>query len=566
MKITNIFITAVLIMALATPSMAASNWVDDFLRRYQPSAGSPEAAVPDPGQNLAQLLQTGTMPLMLNDVVNLMLENNLSFRANRLSPTSAYWQSLVFWKALQPSFGISGTVGRNTALSTTQLNGATAQTNLTGAYAATFSQLLPTGTSLLVAATMNRSSTNSNNSIFNPSYTGRLTYTVGQHLLQNRGQLANTYLILEGLNTEKISEAQLETQLTALIVQASKAYWNLVFAMQDLNVKQKALDLNQRLLDENKLMIDIGTLAKIDIVQTETAVANSRDQLVTSTSNVTIAEDQIKTLISSDKDPAMFLMKVRPEEAPRSPEGVEIPTLEEAVRVALENRPEIRQAMLNLKNRGIDVQFKHNQKLPILDVTASYTQNGTGGEKRRDFTLGSQPLANPIPGGLSNAFGQLFSYQYSGYALGFNLVIPIKNKAAEADYVRAENEQRLAQTQLDGTLQQIALDVRNSLTQVETSRSRIDTTKLARELAQMTADAEQEKFELGTSTVRFVLQDQQNLATAQSAELQAIVNFTNSLIDLDRAMGLTLKRNNIELEKLVNPTIAGNSGVAIGHN
>src|SRR5262249_26020881 len=160
------------------------------------------------------------------------------------------------------------------------------QTSLTGAYAATFSQLLPTGTSLLVAATMNRSSTNSNNSIFNPSYTGRLTYTVGQHLLQNRGRLANTYQILEGQNTEKMSEAQLETQLTALIVQASKAYWNLVFAMQDLNVKQKALDLNQRLLDENKLMVDIGTLAKIDIVQTQTAVANSRDQLVTSTSNV----------------------------------------------------------------------------------------------------------------------------------------------------------------------------------------------------------------------------------------------------------------------------------------
>jgi len=360
--------------------------------------------------------------------------------------------------------------------------------------------------------------------------------------------------ILQGQNNEKISELGFEIQLTNLLVQAQKSYWDLVFAGQDLSVKQRSLDLAQQTLDENKMKVEIGTLAPIDVIQTQADVASRRDLLVQSTYNVTNAEDQIKKMISKDKDPSMFLVKLRTQENPIRPEAIQVPALEDAVKIALENRPEMRQAELDLKNREIDVQYTANQRKPIVDVTASFNQNGTGGTQRRGFTLGSPVLNPPISGGVFDSFGQLFGYGYTGFSGGFSVTIPLNNKAANADFDRANNEQRLSQSKMDVSAQQIALDVRNALMQVEMNRARIETAKATRELAQKKMEAEQEKFNLGTSTLRFVLEEQRNVAQAESSELQTEVNFTKSLVDLDKAMGLTIKKNNIEIEKTLNPT------------
>src|SRR5262249_13678881 len=154
-----------------------------------------------------------------------------------------------------------------------------------------------------------------------------------------------------------------------------------------------------------------------------------------------------------------------------------------------------------------DVQYTRNQKLPSLDVTAGYTQNGAGGTKIERSSLAGA-AANVIPGSVFDSFGQLFGYHYTGYSFGFSFVIPLNNKAGEADYERALNEQRLSKSKLDVTAQQIALEVRNALTQVEMNRARIETAKTTHELAQQKMEAEQEKFNLGTSTLRFVLEEQ----------------------------------------------------------
>jgi outer membrane protein TolC len=532
--------------------MASSDWVDDFLRRYQPTL-TPVVASTAP----RQLFPTGTVPVALADVINMIIENNLDIRTNRLSPRSSYFQSLVFYRALQPSVRFAANIRRNTQASTNQINGAAVSSQLRGDYSVGFSQLLPTGTSLSVDATMNRVSSNSILNTYNPSYSGQIVYTVGQHLLRDRGRVATMRQILIGQNNEKISETQFEIQVSNLIAQAQRTYWDLVFAGEDLKVKQRSLELAQRTLDENKMKVEIGTLAPIDVVQTQSEVASRREQFVVSTYNVTATEDQIKKLTSSDKDPAMFLVKLQASELPRRPEGAEIPSLEEAIKIALENRPEIRQASLDLANRGIEVDYTENQKLPFLDLTATYNQNGTGGTQTvRGQVLGSSQILNIIPGGIGNAFNQLFGYNYTGYSVGFSLTIPISNRAAEADYERALTEQRLSQSRMDVVAQQIALEVRNALTQVEMNRARIETARTTRELTAQQLQAEQTKFSLGTSTLRFVLEEQRNVAQAETNELQATVNFTKSLVDLDRAMGMTLRRNNIEIDKTLNARAA----------
>jgi outer membrane protein len=467
-----------------------------------------------------------------------------------LGPRSSYWQSLVFYRALQPSLRFSANINRNTNTSNSQLNGTVPiVSQLRGTYAVNFSQQLPMGTSLAIDASINRLSSTSNLNTFNPSYVGLLTYTVGQHLLRDRGRLPNTRQIISAQNTEKMSEIGFEIQLTNLLVQAQRSYWDLVFAVEDLDVKQRSLDLAQRTLEENKMKVEIGTLAPIDVVQTQADVAARREQFVISTFNVTSAEDQIKKMTSADKDPSMFLIKLRALDSPKRPEAVQIPQLAEAIKVALENRPEMRQAQLDTLNKDIDVQYTRNQKLPVFDITASYNQNGTGGTQILRGNVIGGAASTIIPGGIGDAFGQLFSYTYTGYSAGFSFVVPLGNKAAEADHERALNEQRLSKSRVEVTAQQIALEVRNALTQVEMNRARIETAKTTRDLAQQKMEAEQAKFGLGSSTLRFVLEEQRNVAQAESNQLQAEVNFTKSLVDLDKSMGMTLSRSNIEIDK-----------------
>jgi outer membrane protein TolC len=555
MNIRRLFIASYLIVFLAAPLRAESkNWVEDFLRRYHPSesdaSGSSSSGAPTTA--VGEMLQTGNVPIAMNDLVYMMLDHNLNIQANRFAPRSAYYSMLVFYGALQPSLSFTGTIGRNTTPSTTQLSGGNYVTQLTDNFSTNLAQYLASGTTLGVNVSMNRLSSSSNNVVFNPSWTGRVTYTAAQHLLQNRGKIINKYQILLGENTEKMSEGTFELQLNTLINTAKKAYWDLVFASENLKISQGSLDISQATLDENLQRVDIGTMAPIDVIQSRSDVANKRDVLVSSTFAVTTAEDQIKKLVSGDKDPSLFLMKFTPKDMPQPAASVQIPSLEEAVKIALENRPEMKNAILDLKNRDLTVLYTANQKLPLFDVTASFVQNGLGGTQTRSFSIGGAPLASPIPGGFGNSFEQLFNYQYKGYSMGFNFTMPLNNKGPAANHDKAVNDRQTSEANMAATAQQILLDVRNSLQQVQLNRARIDTAQTALDLETQRLDAEKTKFELGTSTLRFVLDEQNNLAVAQTTLLQTRVNFAKALIDLDNAMGLTLQRSNIELEKALN--------------
>ena len=547
MRKTTLFVC--LIFALAAPLSAQSKWTEEFLARLNPAEQrSTQAAPPTPA--VGGVFQTGTIPIGIQEVINMMLDNNLDIRSNRFTPRSTALQTLVFYRALQPSLRFSSTISSDTQASTSQVNGADVLRTVRHQFALNFSQQLPWGTSITIDASTNRSSNNSANSTFNPSFTSAIRYAVGQHLLKDRGRLINTRQIIVGQNNEKLSEIQFETQITNLIVTAQKTYWDLVFAAEDFKVKTRSLELAQQTLAENQTKVQIGTLAPIEVKLTESEVANRRRDLINSTGSVVTNEDQIKKLVSSETDPSLFLVRLSTMDSPRRPGSVIIPSLEEAVGIAMENRPELRQAALELQNRDIDVTYTKNQKLPILDATLSYTQNGTGGTRTlRDGFNGS--VISVVPGGLWDAYGQLFSFGYPGYSLNVVLQIPLKNKAARADHERAVTEKGLSESRLNVTRQQIALEVRNALTMIEQARGSIETAQIARELAKEQADAEQTRFNLGTSTLRFVLEEQRNMAQAETVELQSLVTFNKALVDLDKSMGLTLMRNNVQLDKAI---------------
>ena len=564
MKVSRIFVTLLVLFGMVVTTAPAraeinTNFVNDFLNRYRPSktALSATPAGPSP-QDVASLIRSGQLPLTVGDLINLMLQNNLDIGVNRMTPLSSLYLIETNYRPYEPTLRLTATVNRNTTPATSQLIGAPSLSTLGGSYGLGFSQAFATGSSVGVNFSMNRNSSNSVFNTFNPSYTGLLQYTFTQHLMNGWGRGVNNHLIRIAQNNQKISESQYEKQVIDLVAQAERSYWDLVFAAEDIKIKQRSMDLAQKTLSDNEIQVRIGTLAPIDLVQAQSDLANRRVQFVTSTFTEVQTQDQVKKLITSQSDPGLVLAKLMPAQPVRMPEASDVMPIDQAIKVALENRPEMKQLQLDLQSKKIDLDYTKNQLLPTVDFIASYTQNGVGGMETIRAGFGpTAPIIAQINGGVSDAFGQLFGYGYTGYSVGFSVSIPLRNRAAKGDNARATTDEHTAEQKIGSQAQQIALEVRNALTALEMNKAKIEATTTARELAERRLDAEQKKFDLGASTIRFVLQEQTNVAQAQTDELQAIVNYTKSLVDLNHAMGMTLKKNNIEIEKtLISGTTA----------
>jgi outer membrane protein TolC len=561
----NIIVSLVSMIMLslnAVPVRAAGlgqNFIGEFLNRYRSTPVSiPVTPAEQNQQALASLIQSGVLPLTVGDLIGLTLNNNLDISVNRLTPFSSLLAIESFYRPFEPTIRLAASVTRNTTPAASQLVGAQSLASLTHNYTVGFGQTLATGTNVGVDLVMNRASSNSSFNTFNPSWNGTVRYSISQNFLRDFGRAINTRQIRIAQNNQKISEAQFETQVIDLVSQAQKTYWDLVFTAEDLKVKQRSMDLAQKTLSDNRTQVEIGTLAPIDVVQAESEVATRQEQLVISTYTQTQVEDQVKKLISPQLDPGMVLARVNPLQAVRRPAAGDVMTVEDAIKVAFENRPELRRLDLDLENRAIEVEYAKNQLLPVLTVSGAYNHTGLGGREIVRASNGG-PVVAVLPGGLGDAFGQLFGYDFRGYSIGFNLQIPLRNRAAQGEHARALTEQQLAQSRLNATMQAIALEVRNAITQVEMNRARIDAAEKARELTERRLDAEQKKFELGASTIRFVLEEQRNVTQAQTNEINALVNYTKALVDYDRSIGMTLQKNNIEIEKTLNPAVASNA-------
>jgi len=578
MKASRIFVAVLVVFTMVCQVTTAhaqvnTNFVKNFLKRYQPAALTfPGSAAGAPPQDIASLMRSGQLPLTMGDMVNLILQNNLDISVNRLSPLATQYLIESAYRQFEPTLRLQATINRNTTPATTVLAGAANPSTLSGQYLVGFSQNLMTGTIVEVDATMNRSSSNNNFSTLNPSWSGNLRYTFTQHLARDFGRTVNSRSIRVARNNEKISEIQFERGLIDLVAQAQRSYWDLVFSAEDIKVKQRSVDLAQKTYSDNQIQVQIGTLAPIDIVQAESEVANRRVQFVTSTYSEVQTQDQVKKLLTSQGDPGMVLAKLMPVEGVRKPATVDVLPVDEAIKVALENRPEMKQIQLDLENKKIDYEYTKNQLLPTVDLFATYNQSGVAGTPLCSPTLPADTKCTPIPpnsffntnsrvnpdlvGSVGTAFARVFGFNYTGYSAGVSVQIPLRNRAAQADNARAATERRIAENRITAQAQQIALEVRNALTQVDMNKARIEAAQKARELAERRLDAEQKKFDLGASTIRFVLEEQRNVAQAQTDELQSLVNYTKSLVDFDRSIGMTLKKNNIEIEKTLNPGAA----------
>ena len=507
----------------------------------------------------SSLSQRDKVGLTEADTIRMVLESNLDVVVERFDPRLSLYAVEMAHRVFDPTLSMRFGMQRDSRpLSTTFLTGTDTQTSLQHTVNVGVSKLYETGTLVGVDYVSSRVSDNNLRNFLNPFLRASLTASITQPLLRNFGTLPNTRQIRIARNNKDISKYVFEQQVILLVNQAQNLYWDLVFAREDAKVRQKSLDLAIKTNEDNKRMAEIGTLAPIEVVQSEAEIANRKELLIRATYSLAQMEDQMKKLISSLSDPGRVAVKIEPLDQLASIKDFRNFDLVQAVSYAIEQRPEVKQQRKMIDNSEIDVKYFRNQLLPDVRLNLFYGAAALEGVGRA-FNLDPR-IGVPISGGTSmivgtsgvgDIFNRLFRADFPTYGSSFTVEIPLKNRAGRADYARASVAKRQSEKRLRALEQQIALEVRNAHTQLEMNRARIEATQKARELAEQNLEAEQKKFQLGTSQIRFVLEEQVKLAQAQTNEVNALVSFTKAKRNLDKAMGKTLELHNISVDDVI---------------
>jgi outer membrane protein TolC len=418
-----------------------------------------------------------------------------------------------------------------------------------------YQQYFSSGTNLTIGFNNQRQTTNSLFTSLNPLINTGFRATVTQHLLQGLSFNANRRLIKIAKNNREISDVAFRDQVIQTVSQIENIYWDLVSAYENVRVQEASLALAQKTLADNKKQVEIGTLAPIEVVRAESAVASANQQLIVAQTNLQLQELLMKNAITKNmSDPILAAAHVLPTDTMALPATEPVTPIQDLINEALSHRPELAQSRIDLTNREITRKATANLLLPSVDLVGWYGSAALGGVTNPGVICGT-PGARPAPfcfsgattppGGFGGAFSNLFGYNFPDYAVGFNVNIPIKNRASQATQVRSELEYRQSQMRLQQLQNQIAIQVRNAQFTVQQNRAQVLAAQSAEELARQSLDAEQKKYALGASTTTLVLTQQQALAQAESNTVAALDNYEKSKVQLDLSTGLTLTNNGI---------------------
>ncbi len=505
--------------------------------------------------SLDAMIREGKLPLSAEDTVRLALENNVDINIERYNPYFSLWGIERGRAVLNPSLGFNTNLNRLVTPATSALQGGETLLNLNTTYNLTFHKPFEPGLDLDLGFNTTRNRTSSFFNSVNPSFTPGLNLQLTQHLLKDFGRISRGRLVLIARNNVSISEEVFAARITDIMTTVLNTYWDLVFAEEDIRVKETYVKLAQVVLEQNKIQAEVGTMASLDVIQAEAEVAARTEALVVSQYNRKIAEDQLKKLISSRPDPGVIAATIVTMSKPESPPSPET-DVRLAIQRAMENRPELKQLLKDQENKKIQVNYTRNQLKPILDLVAGYSQNGLGGNRIiRDYSNGffNAPVVGFDPGGFWDSLDSLFSRRFLGYAVGFSLRVPFGNDDARANSAQAQIDYRQGEERLRSQRQLIALQVRQVYDSLEMNRRRVSTAEVTVRYQQQRLQGEQDKYALGATTTRFVFEAQRDLQDAQSRLLQAKIDLIKSRVALDKAVGETLAAHNIELGKALSP-------------
>src|SRR5262245_42469448 len=502
-----------------------------------------QAAAATAGQNRP------VVEMSLDSAVKFALDRNLDIAVQRLNPQIndiAYASIKSIYNPALTSF-VSQASTSGVPQSQLQLSSGGAGTNTTQLqYNGGIAQSVPWGGgSFQVTLNNARGTTNSNNALFNPSFTSTWSGIYNQPLLRNfRIDSTRQQLQVTKINGD-ISDVQLRATITNTLSNVRNAYWDYVFAVQAVEVAQQSLDLATKLVQDNQTRVEVGTMAPIDVVQAQSEQATRRQNLVTAQSTKRTTELALKRLIVAGTQDPNWNAEIKPIDLPDfRPEPIDI---EAAVRRALSERTDLVIAQKNVQGNDVTLKFLRDQLKPQVDLQTTYGLAGIGGPYlQRDLTQLGSPFVT-VPGGITDAFGSLFRNAYPRWTVALNMSYPIGLSSQEASVARARVQQNQVQAQVKQIELQVATDVTNAAISVQNNGEAVQAAQAARELAEKKLEAEQSKFEVGMSTNYFVVQAQRDLNDARNSELRQILNYRKSLVEFERLQQTTLQNSNVTI-------------------
>jgi outer membrane protein TolC len=379
-----------------------------------------------------------------------------------------------------------------------------------------------------------------------------------QNLLQGFGFLPNTRFIRIAKNNREISDVAFRLQVITTVDQIENMYWDLVYAFENVRVQQEALAYGQRALDDAKRQAQVGTVPPIQVVSAQSTVATEQQNLIVAQNNLQLQQLLMKNALSrSNEDPVLAEADVIPTSVMQIPQEEPATPIQDLISQGLQHRAEVVESRIDLNSRDINNRSVRNALLPTLQAFAYYGGSGLGGDINPTCEFSGKPCSEI--GSLPPAFrgrntvsygttlNQLVNSTAPDKGVGLSLTIPIRNRLAQANQVRAQLEYRQAEVRLHQLENQIRVEVRNAQFDVRQNRASVAAAQSAVDLARQTLDADQQKLKVGLTTQVTILQDAATLTTGESNLVSAKAAYEKSRLELDRATGLLLENARIDV-------------------
>lgn len=530
----------------------------------------------DASQPLPPLTRVGVdtneqQPMTLRDAIALALANNKDIEVARDNVKIAEYDLLSVRGAYDPRFSAQSYYERIKTPATSFLSGAAKveTSDITGT--ARMEGLTPKyGGSYHIDFSSIRQTSNSLFSVLNPQYPTALTFSYVQPLVRGlRFDLPRRQIEVAKKNLS-LTDAQFRQRAIEVITNVQRSYWDLVFALRNLQIQRDSLDDSRTQLAHNRRMVAEGSLAPIDVVAGETQVANFEQAAFMALEDVTRAENNLKNMIAENQRARLWSVSL----IPTDHADLTLPqvTLPDAMTAAMQNRQELRQSDLAREINLLDQKLYRDQTKPEIDLVGSYGVTGNAGtltstsnpltasnEAQRarvnelSVLAGLPPLppliTTPISGDLFGGYGQslsnLGSNQFNNFRVGLAISLPLHNRTAEGQLGHALVAGQQIATQREQLEQLIQVEVRNALQSLTTSAARLRSAAIARSTAEQQYESEKRKLDVGQSTVFLVLERQTALATAKGNELRAQTDLNKAIAELQRATGNSLSANNV---------------------
>src|SRR5271165_5691915 len=419
----------------------------------------------------------------------------------------------------------------------------------------TYTQGLQWGTTLTAGFNNTHLTTNNTGSLLTPQLGSNFQFKVTQNLLQGFGSLPNTRFIRIARNNREISDVAFRLQIITTVDQIENIYWDLVYAYENVRVQQESLTYAQKALQDTQNQAKVGTVPPIQVVSAQSTMATDQQNLIVAQNNLQLQELLIKNALSrSIEDPILAEADVIPTSTMQLPEQEPVVPVQDMINDALRHRAELVESRIDLNSRDINNRAVRNTLLPTLQAFAYYGGSGVGGDLNPQCksTSGSQCSGPPIFGGASSkgyggTLNELVNSTAPDKGVGLTLSIPLRNRLAQANQVRAQLEYRQAQARELQLENQVRIEVRNAQFDVKQNRVAVQAAQSAVDFARQTLNADQQKLKVGLTTEVTILQDAATLTTNESNLVSAKAAYEKSRIELDRATGLLLDHAHIDV-------------------